>query len=86
MSVDNRIGFFTPDDASQYRVYLDGDMKRAVVAFDSDAGWVENCTFDDVGHLVHWKGEPTLTRSYGKVVVRKVPQGRPGDPRHPSAT
>lgn len=69
VAVDGRVGFLRPAEVSRYRITLDGDGIRPVVAFDLDNQWVEVYTLDDHGKPVARNDEFTLERRYGDIKV-----------------
>ena len=70
LATDGREGFPNPVDAQSIRVYIDGDLKRGVVAYDMIEGWADVIAWDE-------DGEPRLTdtgdyiaqRYRGKIVA-----------------
>lgn len=49
LATDGREGFPTPSNADAVRVYIDGDLKRGVIAYDALAGWVDVIMWDQDG-------------------------------------
>lgn len=60
--------------ARRLRVFVDGDLLRAVVAYDIEAGWIEVHERNDNGLLVHRDGEWAHRRIHGRVQVLVMPE------------
>lgn len=69
VACDGRSGFVPPHDPYVYRVFIDGDMKRGVNAFDLDEGWIEIAIFDDNGKHIEKDGDFFYRRCYGDIIV-----------------
>jgi len=73
IATDGREGFPCPLDSGAIRVYINGDLKRGVVAYDMIEGWADVIAWDE-------QGEPRLTdtgdyiaqRYRGKIVAVMV--------------
>lgn len=62
-----------------FAILLDGYMVDAVVAFDTDEGWVEHFIRDEHGRLVHdGAGNALLTKVHGHVTVM-LPRHEPAE-------
>lgn len=70
-SVEGQYGFPRLPGA-KFRVFVDGDMPRGVVAYDVIEGWAEVLQWDDEGHVLHNGEDFVKTRIHGKVEVREA--------------
>lgn len=70
LAVSGQYGFPRPPGDWEHRmirVFVDGDCKRGVVAYDADAGWVDVLRYDPVGGIMRLRGGFLVRRVHGKV-------------------
>ncbi len=67
LSASGEHGFPIAPTGSKVRVTIDGDSRRAIVAYDIINNWVEAAMLDDLGYPLHKDGEYIYKREYGKV-------------------
>lgn len=70
MATDGRVGFPRPADDADIRVFIDGDLKRGVVAYDMVAGWADVILWREDGKAqLTDTGDFIAHRYRGKIVA-----------------
>jgi len=69
LSANGEHGFPIASKADKVRVTLNGESRRAIIAYDMVAGWVESINLDDNGMPLHRDGEYFIKREYGKITA-----------------
>lgn len=69
LSAAGEHGFPIAPVGRKVRVTINGDSRRAVVAYDINAGWVESAALDERGLVLLRGDEWVYKREYGTVGV-----------------
>lgn len=69
LSANGEHGFPVAEDSATVRVFLDGDVKRLVFAYDCDEGWVESPILNERGECQALDGEWLYKREHGKITA-----------------
>ena len=70
LATDGRKGFPRPARSADVRVYIDGDLKRGVVAYDMIEGWADVILWREDGMACFTDGGDFIAQRYrGKIVA-----------------